>query len=935
MAVVENRFVCDLSKPVQAQALKGNVFSLDNFGSRISVLIYNNGQPATISGSITANCILPDGSTVNVNGTLTTENGGSKAYIDVPQGCLLIPGILKIAIKCTSSSVITTLAAIVANVYMTKTDNVITPSQQIINDWNAEVSAAIATQNAAIANQDTKINDLKSAFDADVISNGFYPFGFENGRLNTTTGANRTGDSYAGSYLRTIDYVPVLESLAISFHADIEVTCCVYDSTKTYLGVAINNKRYIPTGGMPCIINYSNLTGTYSTAKYCRFYFGLYVGGSLDPANGYSYVSPVWNKNDGTFNEIKAKTENIDLIHNQPTIEAVHNLEYPDFYDRTAQFGGYIAGLIDGDDGSIRSSSNRYSTAGYVPVDTTKHYQLQAVGYGIIKPQIIAYYNQNKAFISKETGVNISAATFPSGTKYIRYSITSTQYNDYVVSNNVLKFVSIPTASTPVYSDSIVTKIPLKKVTIPYIDTELAELINSTKGWININGSGTVKTIVEHEEQKAGYITVKFSNMLRVNFPDSASNGTALAWNDISENILSNITINGNAADILVPTYRSLVLNVTDKKLHLRNRTQMLASDFVLLANNAYEPQGWVINLENYQLRLTSDDVVLKQGVGRYNVRGNGFNDAVYDFSASLLDVSDCEAFVFATDPHIFGIGDVMDEEDVQKLIFGFFNYIESCYKSSPASFVLYGGDWLNNSDTPAVAASKLGMIRGAIRNTEQTYLLVGNHDTNYQGTEVSGKTRLSTQDMKNLWYDGKNTYYKFKGRNTTFYCFDSGVENQTLDAQSNLGKEQVAWFASSLKTDTSEHMAIAIHILYPYSSDRSALQPLTDEILAIAETYNSGGSITFDDVTYNYAEQNPNHDKRISLLIAGHSHEDYNMLSHGILCIVTKNAWIPSNSTMAFDFVTVDYDNSIVKTFRVGTGDNRVISMITGENIS
>ena len=152
MAVIENRFVCDLAKPVRAQALKGNVFSLDNLGSRLSVLIYDNGQPATISGSITGNCILPDGSTVNINGSLTTENGGSKAYVDVPQSCLLIPGILKIAIKCTSSSVITTLAAIVANVYMTKTDNVITPSQQIINDWNAEISASLANQEAEISN---------------------------------------------------------------------------------------------------------------------------------------------------------------------------------------------------------------------------------------------------------------------------------------------------------------------------------------------------------------------------------------------------------------------------------------------------------------------------------------------------------------------------------------------------------------------------------------------------------------------------------------------------------------------------------------------------------------------------------------------------------------------------------------------------------------
>lgn len=165
MAVIENKFVCDLLKPVQAQALKGNVFSLDNLGSRISVLIYENGQPTTISGSITANCILPDGegSTVNVNGGLTTENGGSKAYVDIPQSCLLIPGVLKIAIKCTSSGVITTLAAIVANVYMTKTDNVITPSQQIINDWNEEISAAIATQNATIASQGQQITDIKSA----------------------------------------------------------------------------------------------------------------------------------------------------------------------------------------------------------------------------------------------------------------------------------------------------------------------------------------------------------------------------------------------------------------------------------------------------------------------------------------------------------------------------------------------------------------------------------------------------------------------------------------------------------------------------------------------------------------------------------------------------------------------------------------------------
>lgn len=278
MAVVENRFVCDLSKPVQAQALKGNVFSLDNLGSRLSVLIYNNGQHATISGSITANCILPDGSTVNINGVLTTENGGSKAYVDVPQSCLLIPGILKIAIKCTSSSVITTLAAIVANVYMTKTDNVITPSQQIIDDWNAEISSAIGTQDAkilaieteigntalpttaqtltgAIAEHETDIqteitnrtnadNELKSALSRDevALTDYLYPtFGklvYTVNDLNTSTGNEKdtpTGTRLASEFVY-LHNGSIIQSIGNVF----EFIPLRYDSDKAYVGTVGN-----------------------------------------------------------------------------------------------------------------------------------------------------------------------------------------------------------------------------------------------------------------------------------------------------------------------------------------------------------------------------------------------------------------------------------------------------------------------------------------------------------------------------------------------------------------------------------------------------------------------------------------------------------------------------------------------------------------------
>ena len=187
MAKIESYFNCDLKKAVQVQVLSGNVFSMDNNGNRICVRIFNDGEKATVTGSVSGRCILADGSTVNVSGGLTTANGQSVAYVDIPQGCLLIPGTLKITVQLTDSGVITTLAAILTTVYQTKTDNVITPSQQIINDWNAAISSALGAQDAQISALSTALtaetnarqaadtaeatarqnadNDLKSAID--------------------------------------------------------------------------------------------------------------------------------------------------------------------------------------------------------------------------------------------------------------------------------------------------------------------------------------------------------------------------------------------------------------------------------------------------------------------------------------------------------------------------------------------------------------------------------------------------------------------------------------------------------------------------------------------------------------------------------------------------------------------------------------------------
>lgn len=423
MAVIENRFLCDLSKPVQAQALKGNVFSLDNLGSRLSVLIYDNGQPATISGSITANCILPDGSTVNVNGGLTTENGGSKAYVDVPQSCLLIPGILKIAIKCTSSSVITTLAAIVANVYMTKTDNVITPSQQIITDWNAEISASLA-------NQDAKISDLKSAltateFHAKDIENKAIKVIYPTNRFNKNTVVNGKIISKKG----------VISDASGYFYSDLipveyGQTYCFYLQTSQF-GVNIGANGYGADGER---LTYFEADSSTSTAvvititdpfvRYVRIngkstnidVKQFCVGSTLPTYTAYSapiyYVGDLLNSNAHILDDIDTAKAFI-----------IGNVHYPTnrFNKNTATEGAYIHPGT----GVIYEASGYFYSA-LIPIEYNKTYIFDIVTseFGA-NAKNVAIYDKDGNHLGKIEGSNpdTSSCTFTNNVlnaKYVR-----------------------------------------------------------------------------------------------------------------------------------------------------------------------------------------------------------------------------------------------------------------------------------------------------------------------------------------------------------------------------------------------------------------------------------------------------------------------------------------------------------------------------------
>ena len=159
MAVMELWRRRDLEGAVKTEYIDGNFFTQDSVGNLVGVRVYSNGAEVALTGSVTGYCILPSGETVSVAGT----RSGNQASILVPQSALAYTGPLGITIKLVDGNTITTLMSIIVVVYRSKTDNVITPSSQIITDWANQISAALQEVEDASAAQDAKIADLKSA----------------------------------------------------------------------------------------------------------------------------------------------------------------------------------------------------------------------------------------------------------------------------------------------------------------------------------------------------------------------------------------------------------------------------------------------------------------------------------------------------------------------------------------------------------------------------------------------------------------------------------------------------------------------------------------------------------------------------------------------------------------------------------------------------
>ena len=160
----------DLAAPVQVRFLSGSLYEYDNKGLKLTVELYQDGEPVNAAGDISGTVLRADG-TLAAGVTGTTS--GNKASIQIPSGALM-PGVIRIVMKSTQSSVKTTLLAVTGSVVMVDGSAYVDPASVIpdladytsladdMNDGSGNITNTLTVSNTVIAGDRYKITVSKT-----------------------------------------------------------------------------------------------------------------------------------------------------------------------------------------------------------------------------------------------------------------------------------------------------------------------------------------------------------------------------------------------------------------------------------------------------------------------------------------------------------------------------------------------------------------------------------------------------------------------------------------------------------------------------------------------------------------------------------------------------------------------------------------------------
>lgn len=155
--VFTKSFTQDIQQEIKARHCGGLMFTGDALSDTISVALYDNGVPASVSGTVVCNVIRADGATIPITGVMS----GNVAQATLTQVCFAIVGPLTIIMKISSGGTITTILKAVYTVDVGETGTIVDPGTVIPN-----VSALITD----IETAENNIDKLAKA----LVGAGFY-----------------------------------------------------------------------------------------------------------------------------------------------------------------------------------------------------------------------------------------------------------------------------------------------------------------------------------------------------------------------------------------------------------------------------------------------------------------------------------------------------------------------------------------------------------------------------------------------------------------------------------------------------------------------------------------------------------------------------------------------------------------------------------------
>lgn len=466
-------------------------------------------------------------------------------------------------------------------------------------------------------------------------------------------------------------------------------------------------------------------------------------------------------------------------------------------------------------------------------------------------------------------------------------------------------------------------------------ELEQTRTIDETlKAFIYLGNDGDISIL---RNEPTGQISLWCKSPLNVR---SKNKYKAYEWSELlkEENLGDRFTIEGEQAVItLLQNNRALVFNLDDELIYDRNYNNVGINEIPLIVNAWANPIGGVLYskyLEKSLVRVQNKIPASGGGSGSSEL----YSDKITEFSKLFNDKVNCDSFLFFTDPHI---QPTKNAESLKKYN-EYMDAVEKVYRQAPFSFVCCGGDWLDNNDTQTEACKILGYIGADMKKRfDNPLMVVGNHDTNYQGrldgsAEGANDGRMTDRTILNLWgkYNAKtyslgmnfqhNCCYSYDTENTRYIVASTGT-----DWEENYQNYLAETVADQLVTNTKDNVVIIMHIAFTGNQDTATLDPrLSSRMFQLIHAFNIKQSIYLDDNGYDFVEVKG----QIRYVLSGHTHFDHSEFIYEgnefdgetkIPFIATTN--LQSGGVPTFDMVFNDWDNKRIYLKRIGTGEDRV----------